>query len=312
MHGTGMWLGCFLPHNLGGTVVTIPGLGFDPDKIWNECSRSHVTNIIIVGDAFARPMLDALNNAKNMNSPFNLSSLQQITSSGVMWSSEVKAGMLEHHDMRLMDTMGSTEGGMGASLSTRESTPETAKFTLNPGMIVLKDDGELAEPGSEDMGLLGISGEISMIPIGYYKDEKKSAETFREYKGVRYSFPGDYAKIDTDGSIVLLGRGSNCINSAGEKIYPEEVEEALKKDADVFDCLVVGLADERFGQKIIAVVSTVENKDVSEEDLINRAREKLAGYKLPKKIIFANEVERAPNGKANYKWAKKFAEEELG
>ena len=162
------------------------------------------------------------------------------------------------------------------------------------------------------MGLLGISGEISMIPIGYYKDKKKSAETFREYKGVRYSFPGDYAKIDTDGSIVLLGRGSNCINSAGEKIYPEEVEEALKKDADVFDCLVVGLADERFGQKIIAVVSTVENKDVSEEDLINRARDRLAGYKLPKKIIFANEVERAPNGKANYKWAKKFAEEELG
>lgn len=311
MHGTGMWLGCFLPHNLGGTVVTIPGLGFDPDKIWKECIRSNVTNIIIVGDAFARPMLDALNTAEDKNTPYDLTSLQQITSSGVMWSSEVKAGLLEHHDMRLMDTMGSTEGGMGASLSTRENTPETAKFTLNPGMIVLKDDGELVEPGSDDMGLLGISGDISMIPIGYYKDEKKSAETFREYKGTRYSFPGDYAKIEDDGSIVLLGRGSNCINSAGEKIYPEEVEEALKKDVNVFDCLVVGLPDERFGQKIIAVVSTVENKEISESALINEVRNRLAGYKLPKKIIFTDTVERAPNGKANYKWAKKFAEDAL-
>jgi fatty-acyl-CoA synthase len=311
MHGTGMWLGCFVPHNLGGTVVTIPGLGFDPDKIWNECSRVNVTNIIIVGDAFARPMLDALDAAQTNNSSYNLSSLNQITSSGVMWSSEVKSGLLAHHDMRLMDTMGSTEGGMGASISTRESTPDTAKFTLNPGMIVLKDDGELVEPGSDDMGLLGISGDVAMIPLGYYKDEKKSAETFREYKGTRYSFPGDYAKIESDGSIVLLGRGSNCINSAGEKIYPEEVEEALKKDKDVFDCLVVGLPDERFGQKIVAVVSTVENKEMSEADLINGARVRLAGYKLPKIVIFTEEVKRAPNGKANYKWAKAFAIESL-
>ena len=311
MHGTGMWLGCFVPHNLGGTVVTIPGLGFDPDKIWNECSKVDITNIIIVGDAFARPMLDALDAAQANNSPYDLSSLNQITSSGVMWSSEVKAGLLAHHDMRLMDTMGSTEGGMGASISTRESTSETAKFTLNPGMIVLKDNGELVEPGSDDMGLLGISGDVAMIPLGYYKDEKKSAETFREYRGTRYSFPGDYAKIESDGSIVLLGRGSNCINSAGEKIYPEEVEEALKKDKDVFDCLVIGLPDERFGQKIVAVVSTVENKEISETDLINSARERLAGYKLPKIVIFTEEVQRAPNGKANYKWAKTYAIESL-
>ena len=150
MHGTGMWLGCFLPHNLGGTVVTIPGLGFDPHKIWTECSRANVTNIIIVGDAFARPMLDALNQAKDEGQTYDLGSLKQITSSGVMWSAEVKAGLLEHHDMTLMDTMGSTEGGMGASISTRESTPDTAKFTLNPGMIVLKDDGDLVVPGSND------------------------------------------------------------------------------------------------------------------------------------------------------------------
>ena len=311
MHGTGMWLGAFVPHNLGGTVVTIPGLGFDPEKIWSECSRVEVTNIVIVGDAFARPMLDSLDTAKKNNSPYDLSSLKQITSSGVMWSAEVKAGLLEHHDMRLMDTFGSTEGGMGASISTRESNPGTANFKLNPGMIVLQDNGNLVEPGSDDLGLLGISGEVAMIPIGYYKDEKKSAETFREYKGTRYSFPGDYAKIEADGRITLLGRGSNCINSAGEKIYPEEVEEAIKKDPLVFDCLVVGLTDEKFGQKIIAVVSTVGNQELNEIGLISRLRERLAGYKMPKKVIFSEVIQRAPNGKANYKWAKSFAEEML-
>ena len=311
MHGTGMWLGAFIPHNLGGTVVTIPGLGFDPDKIWSECSRTNVTNIVIVGDAFARPMVDSLAAAKARGKPYNLNSLQQITSSGVMWSAEVKQELLEHHDMRLMDTMGSTEGGMGASITTRDSKPNTASFTLNPGLIVLMDDGNLAEPGTEDTGLIGISGDVAMIPIGYYKDEKKSAETFREYNGTRYSFPGDYAKIEADGQIILLGRGSNCINSAGEKIYPEEVEEAIKKDPLVFDCLVVGLPDERFGQKIVAVVSTVANQELNEMKLIENLRERLAGYKLPKKVIFSEVIQRAPNGKANYKWAKSFAEEIL-
>ena len=311
MHGTGMWLGCFVPHNLGGAVATIPGLGFDPDKIWQECSRVNVTNIVIVGDAFARPMLNALEIAKENNQPYDLSSLKQITSSGVMWSAEVKAGLLKHHDMRLMDTMGSTEGGMGASVSTRDSLAETATFKLNPGMIVLKDNVELVEPGSDETGLLGISGDMAMIPIGYYKDAKKSAETFREYKGTRYSFPGDYAKIESDGSIILLGRGSNCINSAGEKIYPEEVEEALKKDPLIFDCLVVGMPDERFGQKIVAIVSTVGNKIIDESEILANVRERLAGYKLPKIILFSEIVERAPNGKANYKWAKLFAAQKL-
>ena len=312
MHGTGMWLGCFIPHNLGGTVVTIPGLGFDPDKIWHECSRSKITNIVIVGDAFARPMLDALEVAERNNEPYNLDSLQQITSSGVMWSAEVKTGLLEHHDMRLMDTMGSTEGGMGASISTRDSTADTATFKLNPGMIVLRDNGDLAQPGSDETGLLGISGDVSMIPIGYYKDPVKSAETFKEFKGTRYSFPGDYAKIASDGSIILLGRGSNCINSAGEKIYPEEVEEALKQDPLILDCLVIGVLDDRFGQKIVAVVSTTGNQAIDEEVLLNNARGRLAGYKLPKIILFSEIIERAPNGKANYKWAKSFADQKLG
>ena len=308
MHGTGMWLGAFLPLLLGGTAITTSNLGFDPDQLWAQVQNKKATNIVIVGDAFAKPMLDALNRGESDGNPYDISSVQVIISSGVMWSAEVKQGLLEHHDMKLMDTMGSTEGGMGASVTTRDNPPATAKFALNPGVIVLADDGEILSPGSEKIGLIGTSG---LVPVGYYKDEKKSAETFREVDGVRYSFPGDYAKLEADGTITLLGRGSNCINSAGEKIYPEEVEEALKKDVLVFDCLVVGMPDEKFGQKIVAVVSTVDNQQVDEAELIENTRKSIAGYKLPKTILFADEVQRAPNGKANYKWAKAFAEEQL-
>ena len=308
MHGTGMWLGAFLPLLLGGAAITTSNLGFDPDQLWAQVQNKKATNIVIVGDAFAKPMLDALNRGVSDGNAYDISSVQVIISSGVMWSAEVKQGLLEHHNMKLMDTMGSTEGGMGASVTTRDNPPATAKFTLNPGVIVLADDGEILTPGSEKIGLIGTSG---LVPVGYYKDEKKSAETFREVDGVRYSFPGDYAKLEADGTITLLGRGSNCINSAGEKIYPEEVEEALKKDASVFDCLVVGMPDEKFGQKIVAVVSTVDNQQINEAELIENTRKSIAGYKLPKIILFTDEVQRAPNGKANYKWAKTFAKEQL-
>ena len=221
--------------------------------------------------------------------------------------------------MQLMDTMGSTEGGMGSSVSTRDNPPQTAKFSLNPGVIVIADDGEILKPGSKKTGLIGTSG---LVPVGYYKDEKKSAETFKEVNGVRYSFPGDYAKLEDDGTITLLGRGSNCINTAGEKVYPEEVEEALKLSNLIYDCLVVGLDDEKFGQRVVAVVSidndapiTLDRNDkrtlreILERDLIDFTKTKIAGYKAPKNIIFVDQVERAPNGKANYKWAKNIADE---
>ena len=306
MHGTGMWLGAFLPLLLGGTVITTSNLGFDPDKLWAQVQDKKATNIVIVGDAFAKPMLDSLDRAKNSNNPYDIGSVKVIISSGVMWSAEVKQGLLSHHNMSLMDTMGSTEGGIGSSVTTRENPSETAKFSINPGVIILADDGEILQPGSDKIGLIGTSG---LVPTGYYKDEKKSAETFKEINGTRYSFPGDYAKLESDGTITLLGRGSNCINSAGEKIYPEEVEEAIKTHNDVFDCLVVGMPDEKFGQRIVAVVSTVDNKDLDELALIENTRKKIAGYKLPKQILFTDEVKRAPNGKANYKWAKSYAEE---
>ncbi len=308
MHGTGMWLGAFLPLLLGGTAITSRNLGFDADQMWTQVEDTQTSNIVIVGDAFAKPMLDALNNANNLGKPYDLSSVKVIISSGVMWSEEVKNGLLEHHDMQLIDTMGSTEGGMGSSVSTRDNPPKTAKFSLNPGVIVIADDGEILKPGSEKIGLIGTSG---LVPVGYYKDEKKSAETFKEIDGIRYSFPGDYAKLEEDGTITLLGRGSNCINSAGEKIYPEEVEEAIKRNDEVFDCLVVGVDDSKFGQKVVAVVSLESNKEIDEDNLVSSTRQFIAGYKLPKKVIFVDEVQRAPNGKANYKWAKKVADKEF-
>ena len=308
MHGTGMWLGAFLPLLLGGTAITSRNLGFDADQIWTQVEDTQTSNIVIVGDAFAKPMLDALNNASSQGKPYDLSSVKVIISSGVMWSEEVKNGLLEHHDMQLMDTMGSTEGGMGSSVSTRDNPPKTAKFALNPGAVVIADDGEVLRPGTDKIGLIGTSG---LVPVGYYKDEKKSAETFREVDGVRYSFPGDYAKLEEDGTITLLGRGSNCINSAGEKIYPEEVEEAIKRNNEVFDCLVVGVDDPKFGQKVVAVVSLEDSKQIDEDDLVNATRQFIAGYKLPKKVIFVDEVQRAPNGKANYKWAKNVANKEF-
>ena len=308
MHGTGMWLGAIIPHLVGGTVVTLPNLGFDPDGLLKEVEKRKANNIVIVGDAFAKPIMDALDKAESEGSPYNLESINTVISSGVMWSSEVKQGLLKHHDMVLVDAMGSTEGGMGSSRASRDNPAETAKFVLNPGVIVITDEGELVEPGSDKTGKIGTSG---LVPLGYFKDEKKSAETFKEFQGVRYSFPGDYAKVEADGTITLLGRGSNCINTAGEKVYPEEVEEAIKRNYDIFDCLVVGLQDDRFGQKVVALASFQEGREIQEQDLIAFTREHLAGYKLPKQVLFVDEVMRAPNGKANYKWAKETAEKEL-
>ena len=163
------------------------------------------------------------------------------------------------------------------------------------------------EPGSGEIGKIGTPA----APLGYFKDPEKSAATFKEVEGVRYSFPGDYALVETDGTITLLGRGSNCINTAGEKVYPEEVEEAVKRHPDIYDCLVVGVDDDRFGQRVVALASFKDQKTVEEQELISFTREHLAGFKLPKQVFFVEEVMRAPNGKANYKWAKERAAEEL-
>ncbi len=308
MHGTGMWLGAMVPLLQGGRVVTISKLGLDPHLIWSEVERNKVSNLVIVGDAFARPLLDALNDANAAGRGYDISSLQQMTSSGVMWSREVKQGLLEHHDMILLDAMGSTEGGMGSSVASRNESADTAKFKLQAGVKVFDDEDQEIEPGSGEVGKLATSG---LVPLGYYKDPEKSAATFRTVNGVRYSFPGDFATIEADGSITLLGRGSNCINTAGEKVYPEEVEEALKKHPAVNDCLVVGVADPRFGQRIVGLVALREGQLADESTLIDFSRDHLAGYKLPKQLLLMDDVRRAPNGKADYKWARQTAETRL-
>ena len=304
MHGTGMWLGSFLPMMLGGTVVTTSKLGLDPHRLWDMVEAHRVTDVVIVGDAFAKPMLAALDEGVKRGHPYDISSVRQMTSSGVMWSQETKQGLLQHQDMVLADIMGSTEGGMGSSVTSREVTAQTAKFTLNEGVKVITDDGRFVEPGSGEIGKLATS---AFVPLGYYKDEEKSAATFREVDGVRYSFPGDYATIEANGEITLLGRGSVCINTAGEKVFPEEVEEAVKRHPQVMDCLVVGLPDDRFGERVVALASIKEFQTAKPGELIEFTEQHLAGYKVPRQLFLVDHVQRAPNGKADYKWAKNTA-----
>ena len=301
MHGTGMWLGAFLPLLTGGSVITVPNSSFDPDEIWKVVEQQKVTSLVIVGDAFAKPLLESLKDSKNRNEMYDISSLLLIISSGVMWSHEVKQELLEYQDMILIDAMGSSEGGMGSSITSRNMQSSTAQFKLNPGVIILDEDNNLVTPGSKTIGKIGTSG---LVPEGYYKDPIKSAETFREFEGVRYSFPGDFAQYNSDGTIKLLGRGSNCINTAGEKVYPEEVEEAIKKHPNVVDCLVIGVTDKKFGERVAAVASLAKDSFLDEAELIDFVKKIISSYKVPKTIIFRNKIERAPNGKANYDWAK--------
>ncbi|MEM6708688.1 MAG: AMP-binding protein [Pseudomonadota bacterium] len=307
MHGTGMWIGAMIPHSIGGTVVTLSKIGLDADVLWSLVEQHDVTDMVIVGDAFAKPMLQALRNGAAQGRPYRPQALERIISSGVMWSAEVKAGLLEHLDVELRDVMGSSEGGMGASVTTRHEAAQTATFELNEGTKVFTDEGQEVKPGSGVIGKVATSG---MVPLGYYKDPEKSAATFKEIDGVRYSFPGDYAQVEADGTITLLGRGSVCINTAGEKVFPEEVEEALKRHDDVDDVLVVGVPDDRFGERVVGVVAVVQA--VADETLIGYARDQLAGYKVPKQIVFVDEVRRGPNGKADYKWARAEAERSVG
>ncbi|MDZ7824957.1 MAG: AMP-binding protein [Gammaproteobacteria bacterium] len=305
MHGTGMWIGTMIPLMLGGTVVTRQRAGFDADELFRDIAEHRVTDAVIVGDAFARPMVEALDAARDRGEPHDLSSLSLVISSGVMWSAEVKQGLLEHRDLTLYDAMGSSEGSMGANVSSRETPIETAKFALGDGVKVFTEDDREVEPGSGEVGLVATSG---LVPVGYYKDPEKSARTFRTVDGVRYSFPGDFARVEADGTITLLGRGSQVINTGGEKVFTEEVEEAAKRHPGVTDCLVVGVPDERFGNRVVAVLSC-DGEGPADDELRSFMREHLAGYKLPRQFVRVDEVQRAPNGKADYKWAKAAASE---
>jgi fatty-acyl-CoA synthase len=267
-----------------------------------------VQRLVIVGDAFARPMLRALDAQPGR---WDLSSLQLVVSSGAMFSTEVKQRLIDHlPQLAIADVLGSTEGGMGQSLTTKDLPPgETARFGLMPAAKVFTDDGREVEPGSGEVGMLASGG---LVPLAYYKDPEKSARTFREVNGVRYSFPGDMARVAADGTIELLGRGSGCINTGGEKVFPEEVEEALKQHPAVEDALVFGVPDERFGNRVVGVVSLAPGASATADELIAGTRQRLSSFKVPRALHLADRVPRAPNGKADYRGARAMFEAAAG
>jgi fatty-acyl-CoA synthase len=305
MHGTGVWLGAFIPHLAGGVVVTLENRSLDADEVLRTVEAEGVTNLTIVGDAFAKPIIRALDAASGAGRAYDTSSLKMIISSGVMWTAEVKEQLLDRiEQVVLLDAIGSTEGSMGMAITMKGLPPATAKFSQMPTTKVFTDDDRQVEPGSGEIGMVAAGGNV---PLGYFKDPEKSARTFRVINGERYSFPGDLAMVADDGSLILLGRGSQVINTGGEKVYPEEVEEAVKRVAGVHDCLVVGVDDEKFGQAVTAVVSLNEGATVSEGEIIADVKQQLAGFKAPKRIVFVADVPRAPNGKADYKTAKQHA-----
>jgi fatty-acyl-CoA synthase len=307
MHGTGLFtaMGTLA---LGGTVVTMEGESFDAVEAWSLVEKHGVNSMAIVGDAFAKPMLRAL---EEDPSRFDVSSLLGILSSGVMWSPEVKQGLLKYNqNMVLMDSFGASEAvGFGRSDTTAQGTTEVARFQLGEGCKVFTEDFREVEPGSGEAGFVARSGPI---PLGYYKDRDKTAKTFPVIDGVRYSIPGDFCRVEADGTLVLLGRGSVCINSAGEKIFPEEVEEILKTSGDVHDALVVGVPDDKWGQMVTAVVELERSAAFDEAELREFVRGKLAGYKTPKRVFPIERMLRASNGKADYKGITAFAKAQLG
>ena len=310
MHGTGMWLGAMAPLLMGGTVVMLQARSLDSKELLEVLQTERATNLVIVGDSFAKPIIHAIDDAVGAGSPYDTSSLKIIISSGVMWTAEVKDQLLERiPQTMLLDAMGSTEGAMGMQISMRGMPAETARFSQSPTTKVFTDHDREVQPGSGEVGMVAAGGNV---PLGYFKDAEKSARTFRVINGLRYSFPGDMARVNADGSLELLGRGSQVINTAGEKVFPEEVEEAIKRTDGILDCLVVGLDDEKFGQAVTAVASTTGEPAVTEGQVIAAVKAELAGYKAPKRVVFVDEVPRAPNGKADYRAAKQLALEGLG
>ncbi len=303
MHGTGLLSG-MNTMMAGGCVITLTGQTFDPIEMLETIHKHRPTSLVIVGDSFGKPLLNALNAAPGK---YDLSSVIGVVSSGVMWSHEVKAGLLDHMPGAMLnDAFSSSEAlGMGNSVMAKGQEVQTAKFMLGGRCKVFDENDNPVEPGSGVPGIVAIG---PPNPVGYYKDEEKSARTFRVIGGVRYSIPGDWCIVEADGTLTLLGRGSACINTAGEKVVPEEVEEALKTHPSVEDALVIGLPDEKWGQSVTGVVRLAEGASLDEDAVRAHVRQSLAGYKTPKRIFVTTEVIRASNGKADYPTAKKIAE----
>jgi acyl-CoA synthetase (AMP-forming)/AMP-acid ligase II len=302
MHGTGMFI-TLSTLSGGGKVVLIDTPRLDATAVWSAIEREQVQACTIVGDAFARPLLAALEAEPGR---WDLSSLRAITSSGVTWSPETKRGLLARlPDITLIDSLGASEGIMTRTETKASDDIAPARFKASDRLVVVTDEGEVAQPGDGKIGMLGVGG---AIPLGYYKDEEKTAATFRTVHGRRYSIPGDYATVETDGTITLLGRGSACINTGGEKVYPEEVELVLRSHPAVFDCVVVGVADPRWGEMVVALVEPA-NGEIDATELAQHCRTSLAGYKVPKEFVALESLHRSPAGKADYKYLREIATE---
>jgi acyl-CoA synthetase (AMP-forming)/AMP-acid ligase II len=307
MHGTGA-LTAFGALIAGGSIALLESTSFRAEELFDLVEREKVNVLVIVGDVFAKPMVRALDAEPGR---WDISSVAFIYSSGVMWSESVKEGLLAHNpNMVLIDALGSSEAvGMGTSMSAGADAAGTASFSLGPNAVVISEAGTLVEPGSGEVGRVGVRGRV---PVGYYKDPVKSAATFPVIDGVRYSIPGDYATVDADGSIKLLGRGSVVINTGGEKVFPEEVEEALKTHPTVRDAVAVGVPDDRFGEAVTGLVELEPGAVLEEQDVIAHVKQSIAAYKAPKRVLVVPTIGRAANGKVDYKGLKSHAVETLG
>jgi 3-oxocholest-4-en-26-oate---CoA ligase len=301
MHGAAQWGMCIMLFG-GGKVVLYTPHGFDPHEAWGLAERERAMAVMVVGDAMARPLGEALDQKS-----YDLSSVVSVGSGGAVYSAGVKAKLKEHlPNVLTIDTVGASELGASGSQQDPDAGP---RFNTIESMSVLGEDLRPVEPGTGQIGLLARRGHI---PLGYYKDDAKTAATFvTDPDGVRWSVPGDHARIEADGTITLLGRGSGCINTGGEKVYPEEVEAALKSHPDVFDVVVVGVPDARFTERVAAIVQPRPGRTATLEDVANHCRTTIAGYKVPRELKLVDAIQRTPSGKADYRWAKEqFASEQ--
>jgi acyl-CoA synthetase (AMP-forming)/AMP-acid ligase II len=305
MHGAGQvtMIRCFIH---GDTAVLIPR--FDAEQVWRLAAREKVNTIGITGDAMGRPLADAL---VKLRDELDLSNLLAVSSSAAIFSQTIKDQFMELlPNIAVVDSIGATETGMnGVRVAQKGEAQRGGPATVEPALdsIVIDDDFELVKPGS---GVVGRVARTGNIPLGYYKDPERSAKVFFERDGVRYSVPGDFATVEADGLVTLLGRGSIMINTGGEKVFPEEVEGILKSHPDVFDVLVVGVPDERWGERVVAVVQPREGRSPTVEELDAHCRTQIASYKAPKQVFLVEQISRAPSGKPDYPWAKALAKEQ--
>ncbi len=306
MHAAGQWTSLSWLF-AGGAVVLLPG-SLDPVLVWRTIEREKVNLITVVADAVVRPLVDAW----DAEGPFDVSSLFSVGSGGAPLTPALKARLMEIlPNSAIVDGFGSSEtGAQGSQRLEAGSAPTAGVTAFKPYGDTTTVLDELThapvEPGSGVVGRVALRGRI---PLGYHKDPVKTAATFVEVDGHRWVLTGDMATVDADGTITLLGRGSGCINTGGEKVFPEEVEATLKSHRGVYDALVVGVADDRWGQRVVAVVQRTAGADVEADELIAHVRSELAGFKVPKQIVFVPQVQRSPAGKADYRWARDVAED---